>query len=455
MTIELFNDRIELDLEEVDSKVISKLKKSLVWKNKSIDYQLKQIEQKGRVPKGVDLEDLKGKLEGKYYDERNGKLILPAGFAHLFEKYPRVVDHHGTTGYVCSFGFRTNLPMLRPYQCEAVEKALEVNRGVVCLATGMGKTLLSVSLIQKYSRNTLVIVPNKNIGKQFFDVLVKYFGEDQVGFIGDSKCDVKNITVGIIQSVLNKIDSIPEVGMIIIDETHHVPAFTLFDIMKRKANTGKVIGLSATPFRSDGLDNHIMAIAGRNIIEYGAEYGIENGFLAKPTFLIRKVPTRGKDNKEKIWAMKAHVTGSDTMKAVAMKDIKGAIASGKSVLILVPTIEFGKEISEEVGCPFATGDDKKSYEYLEQFNSGSLKCLCGTSSKIGEGSDTVRVDILIMLSFPGSKGPMLQQIGRGLRLYEGKSKVVIIDYIPMGSTILSRHANTRIDEYRKLGEVRM
>ena len=138
------------------------------------------------------------------------------------------------------------------------------------------------------------------------------------------------------------------------------------------------------------------------------------------------------------------------MKAQIKADAIRMIASGKSVLILVDEVAHGKELSYDLGIPFATGLDSKSQDYVDQLNSGQIKGLVGTDGKIGEGSDTQNVDVLILANFVASKGPVIQAVGRGLRKQGSKTKCIILDYIPMGSTMLSRHGYNRVEYYKEI-----
>jgi superfamily II DNA or RNA helicase len=124
--------------------------------------------------------------------------------------------------------------------------------------------------------------------------------------------------------------------------------------------------------------------------------------------------------------------------------------AGKSVLILVDEVAHGKQLSAALGIPFATGPDKKSQDYVNQLNSGKIKGLVGTDGKIGEGSDTQNVDVLVLANFVASKGPVTQAVGRGLRKQGTKTRCIILDYIPMGSTMLSRHGFNRVEFYKEI-----
>lgn len=179
--------------------------------------------------------------------------------------------------------------------------------------------------------------------------------------------------------------------------------------------------------------------------------GVENGWLAEPYFIVRKVPTGGKDFKDdKLKSYKEHVLNNNIMKSRIKEDAEKMMESGKSVLILVDEVAHGEELSKQLDIPFATGIDSKSQDYVDALNKGKVRGLVGTDGRIGEGTDTQNVDVLILANFVASKGPVIQAIGRGLRKQGQKTRCIVLDYIPMGSSMLSRHANNRISYYREI-----
>jgi len=131
-------------------------------------------------------------------------------------------------------------------------------------------------------------------------------------------------------------------------------------------------------------------------------------------------------------------------------DAEKMMALGKSVLILVDEVAHGKELSEQLKVPFATGLDKNSQEYVNQLNAGKVKGLVGTDGKIAEGTDTRNVDVLILANFAGSKGPVIQAVGRALRKTPTKDKCLILDYILVDSTMLGRHGLNRVSYYKDI-----
>jgi superfamily II DNA or RNA helicase len=114
------------------------------------------------------------------------------------------------------------------------------------------------------------------------------------------------------------------------------------------------------------------------------------------------------------------------------------------VLVLVDEVAHGEELAKQLGVPFATGEDSKSQDYVDSLNQGKVKGLVGTDGRIGEGTDTQNVDVLILANFVASKGPVIQAVGRSLRKTATKSKCIV------GSDQLTRHALGRVDFYRDI-----
>jgi superfamily II DNA or RNA helicase len=282
---------------------------------------------------------------------------------------------------------------------------------------------------------------------------VNAFGENKIGYYGGGKKKIKDITVGIAQSVINGIEDFKKenLGAIVVDEAHHTPATIFSTIATELGSVGRIFGLTATNFRNDGKDVMIEAAVGPTLISRDLIWCIDNGWLADPYFIVREVPTTGQSFKDdKLKNYKEHVLNSELMTQQIIQDCQKFIDAGKHVLCLVDEKAHGEVISKALGLPFANGDDKKSSDYIVQLNDGKLPGLVGTDSRIGEGVDTKRVDVLVLANFVASKGILWQNIGRGMRLYGDKKAVVVLDYAPLGSAMLKRHSDQRIAMYKEI-----
>ena len=454
MKITVNNDFIHID--SPTREITNLIKEELSYKDKSKQYQIKKMSKSAWGRNSPLYKKLLQEVDGKLYTEDSGILSVPAAFyKHLENQFIGVnlIDNRKETGdkIVCPW---VNKPHpLRSYQDEAVSLMMGEYRGVINMATGIGKTLIATHFIQQYKKKALVVCPSDSVAKQFYEQFVECFGKNKVGFYGGGKKNISDITVGIAASVTRNIDEFKkaDLGVVIVDETHHIAASTFYDIASGLNVVGKVFGLTATDYRSDGKDIMITAGCGSVLIRRDIKWGVENGFLAEPNFIVREVATGGYDFKDdKLKSYKEHVLNNQIMKGRIESDARAMIGAGKSVLILVDEVAHGEELSKNLGIPFAKGEDKKSQEYVNQLNAGKVSGLVGTSGKVGEGTDTRNVDVLILADFTASKGPVIQAVGRALRKQGTKTKALILDYIPMASSMMQRHARRRIEYYEEI-----
>lgn len=456
MLVTVNNDMIKID--NATPSLNSIIHEELTYTDKSKQYQLRRLSKTLWGRQSPLYKQLQQEVHGQLYKEENGSLYISSTFYKHFEMAfasATVVDNRKQTGSKIVVPWITKPYALRPYQQEAVDLMLSEYRGVINFATGLGKTLVATHLVQQYKKKALIICPSDSVAKQFYEQFVKCFGKKKVGFYGGGKKQISDITVGIAASVTRNIQEFANasLGLVVIDETHHTPAATFFDIASGLASVGKVFGLTATDYRSDGKDILITGGCGSVLIRRDIKWGVANGFLAEPYFIIREVATGGRDFKDdKLKSYKEHILNCTAMKQRIEGDARTMMASGKAVLILVDEVAHGEELSKALGIPFATGLDKKSQSYVDDLNAGKIQGLVGTDGKVGEGTDTKNVDVLILANFVASKGPVIQAIGRGLRKQGTKTKCLILDYIPMGSTMLSRHANKRIEFYEEISD---
>lgn len=443
-------------ITDPSSIIESEMGDLLAYKDKSKEYQLKKMS-KNPFSRGTKLyAELLASSSGTLLVKEGDTLIIPPGFSEdILSLIPDAEDVRHDTGVIISLPWAdssfTSRP-LRDYQQEAVEELSKKYRGIMNFATGLGKTLTAIHLIRNLKRKTLVICPNKSVAYQFKEELEKAFSSKRVGFIGDSIFKPADITVGIAASINNRIKEIQklDLGVVVFDEAHHTPATTFFKIAQSLGHVGRMYGLTATSFRSDGKDIFIKAGCGDIVVQRDVAWGVSSGWLAKPYFLVREVVTIGTDHDDKLKAYKTHVLKCKEILQRIEDDAKKMMAVGKATLILVDQVEHGEILSKALGIPFAKGTDDASEEYVKQLNAGKVKGLIGTEGKLGEGTDTRNVDCLILANFAGSKGLVLQAVGRGLRKQGDKTSCIILDYIPTGSTMLKRHAQNRIKWYREI-----
>jgi superfamily II DNA or RNA helicase len=422
------------------------------FKDKSKEYQVSKMARNPYTRNSKAYHQMKAEISQCLVGESDDHISFPTGLLELSE-LTDFQDQRSDTGNPISLPWAiSKVREPRPYQLEAIDVALKSYRGMINIATGLGKSLIALNITRSIKRKTLIIAPSKGIAKQLFEEFSEHFGKTRVGFYGDGKKKLGDITIGIAATVINHIEVFKAhgLGLVIVDESHRSASSTFSTILESLSGVGRIYGLTATAFRSDGKDLLLTACCGPVLIERDAKWGIENGYLAKPVFLIRKIRTNAPDYDDKLLAYKSHILSAKEINERIEQDAQKMIAAGKSTLILVDSIEHGEALSKALGVPFAKGEDKQSEQYLKDLNAGKIPGLVGTEGKLSEGVDTRRVDCLILATFTLAKGAVMQSVGRGLRKQDEKTSVIILDYWPTSSRMLSRHAEKRVSYYQEI-----
>lgn len=381
-------------------------------------------------------------------------------------------------------------PALRRPQIEAIaiylgeKENYKRGLGLIKHSTGTGKSLLSQMIIQKLGLRTIFLVPSVSILKQMVRRFEMAFGKKNVSGYGGGKKGLGYITVATYQSVnLAPEGTFDEFDMVVSDETHKSGAETFYDAVTNKLkNAVYRLSLTAYEERADGGTMLVEAGCGPIIHEYNAPEAIADGYLAKPTFMVYDVwSTKGtwmkykmKDGKrtaigaepsveydgdDDLKAYRNWMLGNDKLNAFVAAAIGSFVEDGKSILVLVDEKEHAERLVKLLpDAGFAFGGGKDNEQLLKSFNQRKLKVLIGTSC-LGEGTDTIPVDVLFNLQGGASKSRTLQATGRALRNETDENGVaqkpttLVIDFNFPLSKMLTRHYQVREKIYKEMGEV--
>lgn len=142
-------------------------------------------------------------------------------------------------------------------QKEAVKALLANDTGILSATTAFGKTVVAAAMIAERKVNTLILVHRKELMEQwrerlaaFIDIPLKEIGE--IG--GGKQKRTGRIDIAVMQSLNRKgivKDFVSEYGQVIVDECHHLSAYSFEQILKN-VKARYVLGLTATLLRKDG-----------------------------------------------------------------------------------------------------------------------------------------------------------------------------------------------------------
>jgi hypothetical protein len=146
---------------------------------------------------------------------------------------------------------------LRLLQQDAVDAFAQHDEGILCAPTAFAKTAVAAWLIASRKVNTLILVHRQQLLDQWNARLAMFLGlpAKSIGQVGGGSAKRSGcVDIAILQSAHDKDgvkDFVAEYGQVIVDECHHLSAFTFEQVM-RQAKARYVVGLTATPERKDG-----------------------------------------------------------------------------------------------------------------------------------------------------------------------------------------------------------
>jgi len=254
------------------------------------------------------------------------------------------------------------------------------------------------------------------------------------------------------KKVRRLVEEYKRASLVIIDEVHHVPARTVMYCMLNNPWCLR-LGLSATPWRSDGRDLDIYAVCGDVVPRqvFSSEL-IRKGYLVPARIYMLHYRPR--------YAAKASILGWMEVKRLVMTDRRRArliaeLASGlpKPCLILVREILQGRIICEELGrrglrYSFVYGmvDPDLREKVFDMVRSGEIEVLVATTLA-DEGLDLPPLRSIILAGGGKSYTRTFQRVGRALRPYPGKERAVIVD-IWDEVKYFADHARERLRMYK-------
>ena len=351
---------------------------------------------------------------------------------------------------------------LRKDQKTAVRVMLQHEVGVLCAPTAFGKTVTAAALIARRKVSTLVLVHRTELLRQWQERLTGFleFPKGTLGLIGGGKkIPSGKIDIAVMQS-LSRREDLTELldgyGQIIVDECHHLSAFSFESILKQ-AKSRYVVGLTATPVRRDGHQPIIFMQCGP--IRHSAARP-----ETAPTqleVLPHSLPTPEIPLNAPIQEVFRILVGDLKRNRQIADNVLAAYREGRKVLVLTERTEHLDLLHEALGdevehCFVLHGRLPKKqraviFAELEALDGAVPRVLLATGRLIGEGFDHPPLDTLVLAMPISWKGTLQQYAGRLHREHIEKQDVRIYDYIENDHPQLARMWDKRQRGYRAMG----
>ncbi|MDO4588774.1 MAG: DEAD/DEAH box helicase [Fusobacterium sp.] len=320
-----------------------------------------------------------------------------------------------------------NLKSLRSYE----------KRGLLISATGTGKTYLSAFDVKNSKAERVLFIAHRktilNKAKETFETIIK---DKKMSIYGEQTGEEEYI-FAMIQTMSKKEHlekfSKEYFDYIIIDEVHHGGAKsyqTLINYFTPKF----MLGMTATPERGDNFD--IYQLFHHNIAyEIRLYDALREGLLCPfHYFGVSDIEVDGELINEKTAVKK--LTAEERVNHIIEKSrFYGYSGDKLHGLIFVSRVEEAIELTKKmqsrgVKCEVLTGEDtdSKREKAISDLEVGKIDYII-TVDIFNEGIDIPCINQVILLRPTESSIVYIQQLGRGLRKYEGKEYVVILDFI--------------------------
>jgi superfamily II DNA or RNA helicase len=338
----------------------------------------------------------------------------------------------------------TVLMELRPYQKESMESVFEqweeVDKTLLVLPTGCGKTIVFAKITEqcvKGGKRVLILAHRGELLEQAADKIAKTTG---LG-CATEKAEQSSlntwyrIVVGSVQTLmrekrLNQFDR-NYFDVIIIDEAHHCISDSYQKVLQHFSNA-KVLGVTATPDRGDmkNLGSYFESLA----YEYSLPKAIKEGYLCpiKAQTIPLKLDLSGVSQQAGDFKTSDIDTALDPYLYQIGDEMKKYCINRKTVVFLplVKTSQKFTHILNELGFSAVEvngGSDNRT-EVLQDFDNGKYNVLCN-SMLLTEGWDCPSVDCVVVLRPTKVRALYSQMVGRGTRLCEGKTELLLLDFL--------------------------
>ena len=346
--------------------------------------------------------------------------------------------------------FEADLPVqmgqtieLRDYQQEAIDnlkKMREDGKTIALLyhATGVGKTITAATDAKAVGGRTLFLVNALKLASQAKETFAKVWPEASLGeYTGSQKDMTQTVIFATVQSISKDLEkfSSTDFDYLIVDECHHAAANTyqkIFTYFHPKF----ILGLTATPERSDGED---MLELFQNVAhKMDLKTAVERGVLV-PIRCIR-VKTNIDLTDVRINGIKYNSQDLESKLFIPERnqlivDTYLKYVNGKKTVIFCASVDHAAEIAKllrdsGVKAEAVSGRDRVEAreKILKDYETGSTNVLCACDL-LNEGWDSPHTTVLFMARPTMSKTIYLQQLGRGTRRCPGKEDLLVVDFV--------------------------
>lgn len=361
----------------------------------------------------------------------------------------------------------------RDYQSPAIDEIVNAyfagdgNRALVVMATGLGKTFVAAESVRRIRANNpckvLVCAHTNDLVYQLEKAFWPFLKPSEKTLIWNSyerptaeMLDGADMTFACVDSVSGWIEAgkeLPDYGILLVDECHHVGS-SMYDRVFDALSAGKpggsfALGLTATPWRPDETD--LTQYFGEPRVTIDMVTGLNKEFLANVDYRMYTdninwdalQNVQGHSFSPKQINRTLFINQWDDSVVYTLRDAWSEQPNPRAI-VFCGTIEHALIMRDKINTlgfckaeAIYSGNAGNEYEPLSQykrnrilsdFSDGTVNVVCVVDI-FNEGIDVPDVNILVFQRVTHSRRIFIQQLGRGLRISEGKDKVIVLDFV--------------------------
>ena len=366
------------------------------------------------------------------------------------------------------------------HQDIAVKTFLEKEHGILAMATGTGKTVTAMKIINKLFdsgeiRRVVITMYGNDLLDQWAIQIRENCKNKQINYHYASQKMMKDFVMHPDDSILilsrdarnlskllDLFDHLPgdyrNDTLFVFDEVHGAGSNTFVENLSGRLSPYRYrLGLSATPEREydEAGNDFLLNEIGEVTFEFTLQDAIQKGILCEFNYIPLPYVLSDEEKLKKRKIIAAFNTKKESGEPVDEKDMftQLALVNKTAVnkleefeslisqrpellqkcIIFVQTMEYGAKLQEilvRYSDKYHTyyADDEKIN--LENFAAGKIDCLL-TCKKVSEGIDISSVTNIILFSSDRSRLVTTQRIGRALRLDKNnpEKKATVVDFV--------------------------
>ncbi len=455
----VFAQRIFVETKGIPSELLNRIKRLAAFQNPEFFKKQKMRLSTHNTPRVIAC-----------FEELPGHVALPRGCRDalqlLLDGYGIALhlDDKRNAGTPTAFSFHGTLSDI---QQQTVDELMLHDIGIFVAPPGSGKTVVGAWLAAARNCSTLVLVHRKPLLDQWVAQLSRFLDlpPKEIGTIGSGKNKASGVLdVAMLQSLIRKdevADLVANYGQIIVDECHHLPAFS-FERVLGEVKAKYVVGLTATPYRRDGHQPIIHLQCGpTRFLLNRKQQATDEDFTRRLILRETGFSLSDTDSGITIQEIYARLTADRQRNHLILGDIKQSLAEGRSPILLTERKDHLKYLAGELRDTvkhlvvlhggMGVKQRRKVMEHLASIPDDEERLILATGRYIGEGFDDARLDTLF-LALPFSwKGMLVQYAGRLHRLHPGKVEVQVYDYVDSSVPMLAKMHEKRMKGFKTMG----